>query len=402
MILAGLIGGQIVLALLANGTPPEAIRIVDTRKPVREKFSQESDPASKVAIVEADITTEAGALGGFAAPWPEETAKLPLTVFHTVGVIRPQERSRLFWDRVARVNVTGTAHVLAAARKAGAGVLIFTSSSAVENREVGWFPPPWRRYPSNFIQYLSCGDFKNPLRPDSQFPTNYALSKALAERLVCDADGGPGGGMRTGAIRPGNTVYGHKDDLVIGQMLALNWVPSFNAAWVQNWVHSGNIALAHLGLEGALLGDHADKVAGRPFLVTDEGPAVEFNDTYKVMSATCVRGFTAVRPPPLLLLANFYVIEAWAVLGARFPALRRVIGEPKPPIDILQPGTAMSGVTSIVDDSDAKRAPKDGGFGYRPVCTTVEGLCELVGTWNERAVREEMEAVKSSEGNNSK
>jgi len=389
---SGLVGGQLVLALLANGTPPEAICIVDARKPVREQFADKEHPASKVGFVPADITTEAGALAGLTASWPDTYGKLPLTVFHTAAVIRPQERSPLFWDRVARVNVTGTAHVLSAARKAGASVFIMTSSVSVENREVGWFPWPWRKYPTNFIQYLDGGDFEKPMKPDSHFAINYSRSKALAERLVCSAHDKDG--MRTGAIRPGNAVYGYKDDLVIGAMLKLKWVPSFNAAWVQNWTATINAAIAHMKLEESLLGEHVDKVAGKPFVITDDGPPIVFNDSYQILSSTSALGFTVVRPPPLLFLSIFYIIEWWAILGAKYPLVKRLIGEPKDPIDILQPGTAASGITSILDDWRARKSPAEGGIGYKPVCDTLEGMCKLVGEWNESVVREGMEILK--------
>lgn len=342
-----------------------------------------------------DITTEAGALAGVAAPWPDTFAKLPLTVYHTAAIIRPQERSHLFWDRVARVNITGTAHVLSAARKAGASVFIMTSSVSIENREVGWFPWPWRKYPTNFIQYLNGGDFEKPMKPDAHFNINYSRTKAIAERMVCDAH--EKDGMRTGAIRPGNPVYGYKDDLVVGAMLKLKWVPSFNAAWVQNWVATINVAQAHMKLEESLLGEHVDKVAGKPFVITDDGPPITTSDYYQVLSSTSTLGFTAVRPPPVLFLTAFYIIEWWAILSAKYAFVKRLIGEPKEPIDILQPGTAASGITSILDDSKARKSPQDGGIGYKPVCDTIEGLCKLVGEWNESVVREGMEVLKKEQ-----
>lgn len=373
-----------MLSLLANGTPPQAIRIVDVKRPFRTEFLRK--PASLVDIIQADIGTESDALSAFRAPWSEEAgiAKLPLTVFHTAATIRFQERSNLFWDRCARVNVTGTSNVLEAARSSGAEIFIFTSSCCVGHKEVGWFPPPWRRYPRNFIQQLDGSDFKEPLMLDSQFCSNYARSKAVAERLVCSADEGGGGGMRTGAIRPGNAIYGHQNDGNLGRQLAMTWAPSFTGPAVQNWVHVGNAALAHLRLEAVLLSPHANKVASRPFLVSDNGPPITFEDAFTIMGTASSTGFTVVRPPPVLLLAIFHLVEWWALLGGYCPLLKTLIGEPKDPIDMLQPASAAAGISSIVDDSDARKAPEDGGIGYQPLCATLEGMCVQIYEWNEQ------------------
>ncbi len=382
-----------MLTLLANGTPPQAIRIVDVRGPTREEFTEENGQASRVVFVPGDITTESGTLDSFEQPWPEDVGHLPLTIFHTVGLIRPQERSHLFWDRIARVNVTGTAHIVAAARRVGAGILIFTSSGTVEHREVDFFPPPWRQYPRNFVQYLNGSDWGKPLRPDPQFQNNYGRSKARGERLVCDADAD--GGMRTAAIRPCLAVYGRRDDFVLGKMLSLKTAPTLNAMFVQNWTCVINVALAHVQLEAALLlksRETVNKVAGKVFLVTDDGPALRFMDVWKVLSANSVNGFRVICPPPLLFLCIMHIVELWAVLSARYPAvIRRVLGEPRDPIDILQPGTAAATITSIADDSGSKKAPEEGGFGYRPACTSVEGMCALVAEWNEHTIKEEKE-----------
>ncbi|KAF4124083.1 Nucleoside-diphosphate-sugar epimerase [Geosmithia morbida] len=399
---SGLVGGEIVLALLGNGTPAEAIRIVDVREPMRDEFRRGSGAASRVPVFLVDISSERAVREAFEAEWPDEEALVSSTiptstVFHTAAVIRWGERSNLFWDRIARVNIAGTANVISASRAAGAGILIYTSSASVENREVNWFPAPWRRYPTNFVQHIdgsAPGGFstdeggKKSDKPDDQYPTTYARTKAVAEKLVCEADDSPSGSssgsrMRTGAIRPGNAIYGHIKDPVVGQMLSLRWVPSFNAAWVQSWVSSANVALAHVQLESAMLGEHVDSVAGRPFVVTDDGPPIICSDYYALLSATSRTGFEVTRPPPLLFLSMFYVIEAWAILSTRFPGtLGRLLGEPGPPIDVLQPGTAAAAINSIIHDHEARMPVGQGGMGYRPVCTTVEGICAVVAQWN--------------------
>lgn len=379
----GFLGGQIILHLLAMGTPPEAIRILDARRPFtfREEFSR--GPPSKVAYVQTDITDEAATLQSYSVPWPEAVAGLPLTVFHTAGVIRPFERYPMFYERTSRVNVTGALHSLQAAKTVGAGVFIYTSSSNAALRQVKWLFAPWgaTQQPDGFLQFLSNDDFFEPLRPPHAFPTNYAQSKAEAERLVCGADEGVSG-IRTGVIRPGNAVYGHKDDNIAGKMLGLRGFPSWVPANVQNWVNVKNASLAHLLYEDALVGAHADKVAGRPFIVTDRGKPLRFADIYMLLDTASTTGLRVSYPPPVLMLALAYVVEWYAVLVNAMPLLGRFVSEPGEPLRWLQPGVHATSLHYFVDDSEARKRPDEGGIGYRPCCTTVEGMCAQVVDWN--------------------
>ncbi|UNI14692.1 hypothetical protein JDV02_001294 [Purpureocillium takamizusanense] len=389
---SGTVGGQLALDLLQMGVPPAAIRLMDIRRPARDEFK--SGPASEMAFVSTDVTSESDVLRAFGEPWHEAVARLPLTVFHTVALIRPFERSEIFYERCSRVNVAGTANVLAAAQKAGAGIFIYTSSCHAAVRSTGWFFPLWLREPRNFAQVVGDDDFFRPLPRPRDFASNYARSKAEGERLVCgaddaDDDGRRGQGMRTAAIRPGNGVYGHKDDVILGRLIRLRRVPTYSAPWVHNWVNVHNVTQAHLRLEDALLGEHASKVAGRPFMVSDEGPGLRFQDVYDILSTTCSTGMRVDYPPPVLLLLLAYAIEAYCLLLARAPPLLRKLlllltaGEPREPVLLLQPALFSSSVTSIIDDSAARRTPAQGGLGYAPACTTLEGMCLQVVHWNE-------------------
>ncbi|KEY70076.1 hypothetical protein S7711_07861 [Stachybotrys chartarum IBT 7711] len=384
---SGSVGSHIVLALLATGVPPRAIRIVDARPPPRRA----DDPG--VPFVQADITSAHAARQALAAPWPDGggVAQLPLTVFHTAAVIRPFERNPLVYDRCRRVNVAGTANVLAAAGHAGAGVFIFTSSSSVGGAAVDWFAESssssaawWRLprpQPTNQLQVMDASDFSQPLRPPHCFPSCYSRSKAEAERLVCAADrirvgeaGDDKPAMRTGAIRPGNGVYGAPGDFVIDRMLAQRRAPTFSAPWVHNWVHVANVALAHVQYEAALLGPHSDAVSGRPFLVTDDGPAMRFRDIYAVGATLSTGGLQIIYPPPLLMLLMAYAVEAYCSLIATVPILQIFLREPGDPLCLFQPAVFSSAVSTIIDDSQSRKSAEDGGFGYSPFCNTVQGL----------------------------
>src|SRR3546814_20088234 len=59
---------------------------------------------------------------------------------------------------------------------------------------------------------------------------------------------------------------------------------------VHNWVNGRNVTQAHRLLEDARLGPHADRVAGRPFMVSDAGPPLRFQDVYDVLATTSATG----------------------------------------------------------------------------------------------------------------
>ncbi|OLN97006.1 Sterol-4-alpha-carboxylate 3-dehydrogenase, decarboxylating 2 [Colletotrichum chlorophyti] len=397
---AGLVGGQIVIQLIARGHSPEAIRIVDFRKPGRDDMSKGA--VSKVDFAQADISSESATSAAFARPWPQSVGHLPLTVFHTAAVIRPSERSLLVYDRCSRVNTTGTAHVLAAAKASGADVFVFTSSCSIALRPVKFFNAPWKQWPTDFLQVLDEVDFQKPLRPHREFFANYAMTKAEAERLVCSANDIPEdplqeGGFRTGAIRPGNAIYGHKDDYLVGATVRMASFPTFTAPFMQNWVHGANVALAHLQYEAALLGPYAHKVAARPFLVTDAGPPPVFEDFYTLVRSISVTPFHVQYPPPLSLLLLAHCIEAYCILLWRMPVLQKVFSEPSMPLYMMQPASIAGSINALINDADARRRVEDGGLGYQPKCTTMEGLCMQLGAWN-RWVKAGGEKVRKPNG----
>lgn len=217
---SGLVGGYIVLQLLERGQPPSTIRIVDFQPPHRVDML--SGPATKVDFRKADIRSIESTEAAFSAPWDSSAATLPLTVFHTAAVIIPSARSELVNGFCESVNVRGTENVLAASRKAGADVLVMTSSASIAIRPVEMWGSPltWPRY---YTQVLDESDFFEPIRPHHGFFGNYPASKAKAERIVCGANGEE---LRTGCIRPGNAVYGHPTDNIIGGPLNMQIYPT--------------------------------------------------------------------------------------------------------------------------------------------------------------------------------
>ncbi|KAK8088136.1 hypothetical protein PG997_003097 [Apiospora hydei] len=379
---SGGVGGQLILHLLERGQSPESIRNVDFRAPARPDMRD--GPASRVDFVQADITDAASVDAAFAKPWPttagNDEAKGPmgLTVFHTAAMIVPHERCEATYDRVARVNVGGTRHVLDAARKAGASVLVATSSASTALRPVGYLSNWFRRWPRHYVQVLDEADFDQPLRPHGEYFGNYARAKATAERLVCGANGPD---FRTGVIRPANGIYGTSvGDQLVGLCLRSGSFPSWIPNICQNLVHASHVSIGHLLFEAALLdhnqddndGDNLPGCAGRPFVITDPNPPPTFRDIYDVCEtlAKTPCKVQVLPPAPMLLIA--FAIEVCDMLGRQLPSLLGWL-RPQGQIAMLQPATFSVSTHTPATDAAAQRPVAAGGLGYRGVYTTLEG-----------------------------
>ncbi|KAL2160957.1 hypothetical protein VTH06DRAFT_8669 [Thermothelomyces fergusii] len=383
----GLVGGFIVRQLLERGQPAESIRIVDLRAP-EWADADRSTAAGRVDFVRADISSAEATARAFAKPWPGSAAGLPLTVFHTAAVIVPADRSRRLAGVCEAVNVRGTRNVVAAARRAGADVLVATTSASISIRPVELWVPPWRLWsaasPRGYWQVQDERDFFEPLRGRAAFYANYPASKAEAERAVCAANSPA---MRTGCIRPANGVYGDPTDNTVGGALAwrLHHHPSLSRAhaptrrWtshiVQNFVHGINAAVAHLDLEAVLAaaGSETRAQAGRPFVVTDPNPPVRYGDVYRLLRALSGSGFRALALPPVLVLLLAYPVEWYVVARARWPALRRVLPPPPGLVKHLQPGIFSICTHLVASDGAAARPVGEGGLG---------GMAQEVVEWN--------------------
>jgi nucleoside-diphosphate-sugar epimerase len=218
----GLVGGCIILHLLARGQPPESIRLVDFRPPVRADLL-DNDKVSKVQFVQADITSETSTNEAFSKPWPKSVSRLPLTVFHTAAVINPSERAESLLYRCSAVNTAGTIHVINAAKTSGADVFIATSSGSVDMRRVDFWIAPWTKWPRRYVQTIGDVDSTLPVRSHKEYFGNYAVSKAVAEKSVLNANSPT---FRTGCIRPTNGIYGNRYDHTLGTYMSMGKVPT--------------------------------------------------------------------------------------------------------------------------------------------------------------------------------
>ncbi|KAI0447784.1 3-beta hydroxysteroid dehydrogenase/isomerase [Xylaria telfairii] len=374
---SGGVGGQIILHLLQRGESPESIRIVDFRKVERSDMT--SGPATKVDFAQADITSPSATQAAFDKPWPARVAKLPLTVFHTAALIIPGERTMGTYERIKRVNIDGTQNVMDAAKAAGATIFIATSSASIAHQPASYWGNPFRRWPKNYFQLIDESDFDKPLRPHSKFFGNYAHTKAIAERMVCQANSPK---FRTGAIRPSNAIYGSSNgDQVVGVVLRTQAAQSWMSNIVQNFVHGGHISLGHLYFEAALLRKEMPKCAGRPFVITDDGPPPTYGDMYYLCHVAAKTPVKLTFLPPLPFLILSHIVELVAI-GSRTPILKWIFPEPKGTLAILQPGVFHASLHYVSTDKAAQQSVEKGGLGFKHVHNTIEGMCQQVLEWN--------------------
>ncbi|KAK4229078.1 hypothetical protein QBC38DRAFT_453703 [Podospora fimiseda] len=391
---SGLVGGDIVLALLQRGQQPESIRILDFSPITRSDMITK---ASGCDFITTNIASPESVNAAFAQPWSKSVASLPLTVFHTAAIIHPQERSELLYHRISPVNRDGAINVVNAAKSSGANIFIGTSSCSVSVKPISFWVWPWQNSPKKFFHVCDDKDFDAPLRSHDEFFANYARSKAEAERYILSHNSPS---FRTGTIRPGNAIYGNKNDVCLGTVLRtlehVSWVPDV----IQNHVHSRNVAAAHLHFESALAtpspSDSLPACAGRPFLVTDNGPPLRFHNVYIAPNEIAVKPIKLVSTPPVLMHILAFFLESWSLLLVRFPVLGEKLGwkEPSGPINQMQPAVLAVTIHSIVDDSKARKGVEEGGIGYKGACDSLEGFVTQIMEWNEEVEREEKEGLR--------
>ncbi|KAK4174198.1 hypothetical protein QBC36DRAFT_243879 [Triangularia setosa] len=383
---SGLVGGYIVLQLLERGQPPESIRIVEFRPLNRADML--NGPASTVDFVKADISSAESTNKAFEKPWPSAVKHLPLTVCHTAAIIVPSDRSKLVYGLCESVNVRGTQNVLNAARKAGADVLVSTSSGGVSIRPIELWISPLRLLRSakenipkmkNYLQVMDEKDFFEPPRKHEEYFANYAVSKARAERIVCGANSPE---LRTGSIRPANGIYGQPGDNTLGGALAMGDCPTWCAHIIQPFVHGINVAIAHLHYEAVLAANPKAPQAGRPFIITDPNPPISYLDMYQAIEALSATPFRLIRLPPILMWFLSYIVEWYSLLPVKYPFLRRILPELKGDLKHMKPGLFSVTTHMVATNENASRSVDEGGLGYTGILTTLEGMVQEIVDWN--------------------
>ena len=234
-----------------------------------------------------------------------------------------------------RLNVGGTANVIAASRAAGVRRLVHVSTEAALTAG----------------QALVRVDERAPLRPDSPFL--YSSSKAKAEQLVRDANGD---GLETVVVRP-RFVWGRGDTTLLPAIAEL--VRSGRFRWVGGGRHLTDTTHVDNTVEGLWLGA-TRAPAGGVYFVTDGEPVV-FRDFLERMLAT--QGVEAPDksvPPAVAAGAAAAAERVW-----------RLLRRPGPP-PLTRFAVWVSSKECTLDDSRARTE-----LGYEPVRTREGGLADL-------------------------
>jgi nucleoside-diphosphate-sugar epimerase len=236
-----------------------------------------------------------------------------------------------------RLNVRGTAKVVAACREAGVRRLVHVGTEAALMAG----------------QPLVQVNEDAPLRPDSR--ALYSSSKAKAEQLVRDANGN---GLETVVIRP-RFVWGRGDTTLLPALVEM--VRSGRFRWIGG---GGQLsATTHIDntVEGLWLG--ATKApAGGVYFVTDGEPVVFREFISRLLETQGVEPPTGSVPAGVAGLAAGVTEGLWRLL--------RRSGNP--------PLTRFTvWVSSQECTIDIGRAERE--LGYRPVKSREEGLAELAG-----------------------
>lgn len=317
---AGFLGSHLVDRLLAAG---RSVTVVSRRE-------QPALAARGVRVVTGSLHDPAVCA---------EAVRGATTVFHVaarVGV----------WGRYAdfyRDNVIATETLLAAARAAGVGRLVYTSTPSVVYNG----------------RNLAGADETLPLTENC--PSPYPLTKALAERAVLAA---AGASLRTTALRP-HLIWGVGDPHLVPRVLARARAGRLRIIGRGenhvDMVHVRNAVDAHLLAEQALGGALPGPATGRAYFITNGEP---------VGLWTWINGLlTALGEPPV---TKKIPLGAAKVVGVICEALWRVLplkGEP-PMTRFVAAELAKDHWFSI----DAARRD----LGYEPKVTMAAGTAELV------------------------
>jgi nucleoside-diphosphate-sugar epimerase len=239
-----------------------------------------------------------------------------------------------------RLNIGGTASVIAACRSAGVRRLVQVGTEAALTAG----------------QALVGVDERAPLRPDSPFL--YSSSKAKAEQLVREANGD---GLETVVVRP-RFVWGKGDTTLLPAIVDM--VRSGRFRWIGGGRHLTDTTHVDNTVEGLWLG--ATKApAGGVYFVTDGEPVV-FREFLERMLAT-----QGVSVPDKSVPAG--VATAAAAAAERAWRLLRRPGAPP----LTRFAVWVSSKECTLDISRARTE-----LGYEPVRTREEGLAGLVAPGN--------------------
>jgi len=227
----GFLGGRVLDFLLERGYEVRAV----TRRPAPELT------ARGVQVVQADL---------------RDTEAIRQAALGCAGVVHCAARSGVWGplDDFIQANLLSTANILTAARRAGAGWLVHTSSPSVVHTGA----------PLDGVDE-SAPYAVNPAHP-------YAYSKMLAERLVLAAD--DPSSFRTVALRP-HLIWGPKDPHFLPRLAAKAgagrlWLLKSEA--LVDGTYIDNAAEAHLLAVNKMRAGEGADIGGRAYFIAQGQP----------------------------------------------------------------------------------------------------------------------------------
>lgn len=249
------------------------------------------------------------------------------------------------WREYFESNVLGTRHVLDGCRAHGVARLVYTSSPSV-----------------TFDGSDQCGvDESAPYA--RRWLCHYPRSKAMAERLVLEADGC--GGLRSCALRP-HLIWGPRDRHLVPRLIdrarrgRLRRVGDGDNRI--DMIYVENAAAAHLAALDALA-ERRSPVGGRAYFISQGEPVRCWQWIDEILALVGLPPVRRSIPLPAARAVGAALEAAWSLL--------RLPGEP-PMTRFLAEQLARSHYFDI------RRARED--FGYAPRVSTEEGMRRL-GRW---------------------
>jgi len=238
-----------------------------------------------------------------------------------------------------RINVTGTANVIAVCRRLSIPMLVHTSSPSIVHGDGD----------------IEGGDESLPL--ETRFLAPYPATKARAEQLVLAANSAS---LKTTALRP-HLIWGPGDPHILPHLLAAvrrGRLPLPGADKRVDTVFVENAALAHVNALHELCGEA--KCAGKAYFISNDEPLPQGEIIQRLLAAVGVK--VRILPVPAWLARS-----AGALCEASWRMFRI---QSEPPVTRFSAGQLCT--AHWYNIGAAKR-----DLAYRPEKSIAEGLLEL-------------------------
>lgn len=311
----GFLGGRLAVALKNQGYPVRAL-------------ARSSSDASRLAAEGIEI-----GIGDLAdADSLARAAAGRQIVFHTAGRVGDWGPAEEF----QRVNVAGSARVVAACRRSGVRRLVYVSSLTV----------------LGLPRQGAAVDEKSPLAARGADP--YTASKIAGEELVRQAHGQ---GLETVVVRPG-VIWGPGDTTFLPRFAAL--LRRGNMVLINGG--RNRVALSHVDnlVQGMMLAAATPAAAGQLYHLTD-GEEISAAEVFGLLAE-------ALGMPPPRRSLPFPVVYASACLMEAWARLRR---------RSTPPAFTRYGVRLVASDGRYDIAKARSELGYRPAITFRQGVADL-------------------------